>query len=183
MAAIEYSMTFLSMVIGLVVFLFVGRWSTQIKNSKDISFSLTLIIWSVLLFLFLIFRWFWDFNYRLGDFNSPGITILFLLRPIILYFCVDLLLPETHTPHQKEYFNSIGKKFFILVTILWLYEIFIWSLYVGYRIFEFPRPLIFLNLGFSIVLIFYRKPWFVFVGTIMSSMFVLFYFLAVFLSL
>jgi hypothetical protein len=181
MTAIEYSLILLSIIVGLVVFVFVGRWSILIKNSRDIKFSSVLVMWSVSLFIFLVFRWFWDFFYYIGSFSKPGIAILFLVRPIILYFCVDLLLPESVAKNQKEYFLDISRKFFILVTIFWAYEIFLWILFER-NIFEPPRVLVLFNLCLSAVMIFVKKESLVIAFTVISLASVLSLFFGVFFS-
>jgi hypothetical protein len=181
MSAVEYSMVFLSLVIGLVVFVFVGRWSSLIKNSRDIQFYFVLVLWSVLLFLFLVFRWFWDFNYYLDSFARPGIAIIFLLRPIILYFSVDLLLPEAFTNNQQSYFTNNSRKFFTLVTLLWTYEILLWVLFER-NIFDFPRVLILVNLVLSISLIFVKRQSFILACTVVSFLCVFVLFMSIFLS-
>jgi hypothetical protein len=167
MSAIEYSLIFLSIIVGLVIFIFISRWSLLIKNSRQIEFSLVLILWSLTIFFYLIFRWYWDFFYYLNDLSTPGIAVIFLIRPIILYFCVDLLMPENTIINQSEYFNEVSRKFFVLISVLWSYELFIILLW-GKNLFELPRVLYLVNLALSVTLIFIRNKYFVVVGCVLS---------------
>ena len=124
MSAVEYSLIFLSIVIGYVVTVSMVSWGKLIKYYDYQKFSILYLLWSIVLFLYLLFVWFWTFSYNLGLLESYFWSLLLLVRPLMIYFCLEVLIPDNlETVNYWESFLKTKNKFFILLTILWVYEI------------------------------------------------------------
>lgn len=162
MSAVEYSLIFLSIVIGYVVTIVMVGWGKLIKYHDSQKFSIEYLLWTLILFFYLLFMWFWTFSYHLGYLDSYFWFTMLLIRPLLIYFCLEVLVPDRHDEYDyREHFWNVRRKFFVLVSVLWLYEIFL-ILLQGLSIAFNSRDIIYLfGLPVSVSLIFIKNHKFV----------------------
>ena len=153
----EYSLIFLSIVIGYIVTVSMVGWGKQIKYFNYPDFSFVHLIWTINLFLYLLFIWFWTYSFHLAYLETFLWFTLILARPLLIYFCYEVLLPE----HQEKVdyvanFSDARRKFFILLTILWVYELLL-SMLMRLNLFSMRGELVMINIPISFSLIFIKK--------------------------
>ena len=169
MSAVEYSLIFLSIVIGYVVTIAMIGWGKLIKYFDVRKFSLDYLLWSLILFFYLLLMWFWTFSYHLAYLDSYFWFTMLLIRPLLIYFCLEVLVPDKYEEcDYSEHFRNTRRKFFILVSLLWVYEIGL--IFLQNRSFAFnPRDVIYLFcLPISISLIFVKNYKYVRWATVIS---------------
>jgi len=124
MSAIEYSLIFLSIVIGYVVTVALVGWGKLLKYFEFGKFSLEYLLWSLIVFFYLLFLWFWLFSFQIAYLDSYFWFTIILIRPLIIYFALELLVPDSHEgTDYVEHFLRVRKKFFMVISILWAYEL------------------------------------------------------------
>lgn len=168
MSAVEYSLIFLSIVIGYVVTIVMVGWGKLIKYHDSEKFSIEYLLWTLILFFYLLFMWFWTYSYHLPYLDSYFWFTMLLLRPLLIYFCLEVLVPERHDEYDyREHFWNVRRKFFVLVTVLWLYEVIL--MYIQGMSIDFTfRDIIYVfGLPLSISLIFIKNHKFVRWATIL----------------
>lgn len=168
MSAVAYSLIFLSIVIGYVVTIAMVGWGKLIKYHESQKFSIEYLLWTLILFFYLLFMWFWTFSYHLVYLESYFWFTVLLLRPLLIYFCFEVLVPDRHDEYNyHEHFWDVRRKFFTLVSVLWLYEIVL-MLLQGLSFGNAIRDIIYLfGLPMSISLIFIKNHTFVRWATIL----------------
>lgn len=165
MSAIEYSLIFLSIVIGYVVTVALVGWGKMLKYFEYEKFSLEYLLWSLIVFFYLLFMWFWLFSFHIPYLDSYFWFTMILIRPVIIYFALELLVPDSHegTDYAKHFF-SFKRKFFAVISILWAYELgliiimggsidFIFVEYISNINTRDPIYLIFFPLSLSLVFV------------------------------
>ncbi len=167
MSAIEYSLIFLSILIGYVVTVAMVGWGKLIKHYDFNKFSLNYLLWSLILFLYLLFIWFWTFSYHLGYLNSYFWFTLIMVRPLLIYFSFEVLIPENHESNLEEHFLKVRKKFFLILTILWSYEIFL-TLLQGHSLNTSRGMIYFANIPISVSFILTKNKTYISAATIIS---------------
>ena len=157
MSAVEYSLIFLSIVISYVVTVSMVSWGKLIKYYDFEKFSLDYFLWSVFLFLYLLFIWFWTFSYHLVYLDSYLWFTLLLIRPVLIYFCLEILIPEIYDGcNYKEHFELVKRKFFIILSTLWCFEIAL-SLLMGHSFNSTRGGLYLICLPISLYLVFVKN--------------------------
>jgi hypothetical protein len=155
MSFVEYNLIFLSIVFGLIVVIFFSGWSRMIRRSSELTFSSVHFIWSIIFFIYLGFRWVWDYKYHMTSNDSASsVFATYLFRPLIIYFSADVLFPpEGGATNYKEHMLIHGKKFYKLAAILWTFEIMLWLIntpdhapFFGSNVLEHPRFFILINM-------------------------------------
>ena len=171
MSAVEYSLIFLSIVISYVVTVAMVGWGKLIKHYDFQKFSINYLLWSLILFFYLLYIWFWTFSYHLGYLESYFWFTLILIRPLLIYFCFEVLIPgNPEAANYATHFLLVRRKFFYLVTILWSYEIGL-KLLMGQDLVTSDRGgLYLLNLPISAILILVERQSFLRVTTIIAFM-------------
>jgi len=168
MSAVEYSLIFLSIVISYVVTVAMVGWGKLIKHYDFQKFSLPYLLWTFILFIYLLFVWFWTFSYHLVFLEVYFWFTLILIRPLLIYFCFEVLTPTNQ--ENADYaisFSETRKKFFILLTILWLYEIGL-SLFMKLDLLSPRGVLVLVNLPISISLIFISNKFYIKILTMVA---------------
>jgi hypothetical protein len=175
MSAVEYSLIFLSIVIGYVVTIIMVGWGKLIKYYDSEKFSFVYLLWTLILFFYLLFMWFWTFSFHIGYLDSYFWFTMLLVRPLLIYFSIEVLVPDKYDEYDyREHFWNTKRKFFTIVSILWLYEICLTILQGGTLSFYFSpsvnsRDIIYiLNLPISISLIFIKRQSYVYWVSILS---------------
>lgn len=153
----EYALIFLSLVTGAIVVSFISGWSKVIRNWDAIKISRVHLAWSLVLFSYLIFYWIFDFKYWMGFINAFEWFPIALFRPVILFFCVEVLFPpDTVVVDYPSYFKTNARKFYFLVAVLQAYEIII-RIIKGVDLFEMPRALHLFDFALSLSLFFSKN--------------------------
>lgn len=168
MSAVEYSLIFLSIVISYVVTVAMVGWGKLIKHYNFQDFSLSYLLWTLILFIYLLFIWFWTFSYHLGFLEIYLWFTLILIRPLLIYFCFEVLTPTNQeNANYAISFLETRKKFFTLVTILWVYEIGL-ILFMKLDLLSPRGVLVLINLAISVGLIFIKNELYIRLITILA---------------
>lgn len=174
MSAVEYSLIFLSIVIGYVVTTVMVGWGKLIKYFDFQKLSIEYLLWSFILFLYLLFMWFWTFSFYLEYLDNYFWFTMMLIRPLLIYFCLEVLVPDRHDEYDyRVHFWNVKRKFFILVSVLWLYEISLKLIQDQSISFNRHDIIYLIGLPTSVSLIFIKNRKYVRWATILSFAFML----------
>lgn len=160
MSFAEYSLVFISILVGYIVTVAMGGWGKLIKHFDTKTFSPQYLTWSLSLFFYLLFIWLWafrGFSSNLDYLNSPSSLYFIIIRLLIIYFAIETLTPgETTAGNFKNHFASVARKFYIILILLWSYELLLYPLTGHFDL--SPRMLLYLiNLPISIALFFIKS--------------------------
>ena len=156
MSAVDYSLIFLSLVISYIVSVAMSGWGKLVKHYNSQKFSTGYLLWSLNLFFYLLFIWFWPFSYHLVYLDSYFWFTLIMIRLLIIYLCLEVLIPEgSYEYNYLAHFLLVKQKFFLLLTVLWTYEIALYLL-MGHNVLTTRGVLYFTNLPISLSLIFFK---------------------------
>jgi len=164
MSLAEYSLIFISILVGYVVTVTMSGWGKLIKHFDYRKFSISYLLWSLSMFLYLLFIWFWTykgFKNNLDFLDQPSALYSIIIRLLIIYFAIEILTPEDNGDyHFKNHFNEVSKRFYVLLIILWSYELLLYPL-TGHlaNLFSFNlRVVLYLiNLPISLTLLFVKN--------------------------
>jgi hypothetical protein len=177
MSAVEYSLIFLSIVISYVVTVAMGDWGKLIKHYDFKNFSINYLLWSLFLFIYLLFIWFWTFTYHLPYLDSFFWFTLIMVRPLLIYFCFEVLVPSNREDfNYDKHFFIVRRKFFYLITILWSYEIFL-ELLMGHDLMTTRGILYLIIIPISISLIIIKNKSYIRIATIISFVIMIAFFI------
>lgn len=113
------------------------------------------LIWSISLFLYLLFIWYWTFkgfNSNLDYLNSPSSLLYVIIRLLIIYFAIETLTPDERNDF-KSHFLNVSKRFYLIIIALWSYELLLYPLTGHFDL--SPRMFLYLiNLPVSLILFF-----------------------------
>jgi hypothetical protein len=155
MSLAEYSLIFITILVGYIVTVVMTGWGKLIKHFDRKKFSVLYLSWSLSLFFYLLFIWLWafkGFNTNLDYLNSTSSLLYIILRLLILYFAIEILTPDGNNDF-KNHFITISGKFYLLLIILWSYELLLYPLTGHFEL--SPRILLYLiNLPVAILLFF-----------------------------
>lgn len=176
MSAVEYSLIFLSIVIGYVVTIVMVSWGKLIKYYDSQKFSIEYLLWSLILFFYLLFMWFWTFSYHLAYLDSYFWFTILLIRPLLIYFCLEVLVPDRYDEYDyREHFWNAKGKFFTLVSVLWVYEISLILIQgMSFTLLNSRHAIYLFSLPISLSLIFINSHKYVHWATILSFVLMLF---------
>ncbi len=160
MSFAEYSLVFISILVGYIVTVIMSSWGKLIKHFDQGKFSASYLLWSLSLFFYLLFIWLWAFkgiNTNLDFLNSPSSLYYIIVRLLLIYFAIETLTPdEVNNYNFKNHFLNVSRKFYVILIILWSYELLLYPL-TGHMNFG-PRMLLYLiNLPISVSLYFIRN--------------------------
>lgn len=160
MSFAEYSLVFISILVGYIVTVAMGGWGKLIKHFDAKTFSGLYLSWSLSLFFYLLFIWLWafrGFSSNLDYLNSPTSLYFIIIRLLIIYFAIETLTPdETAAGNFKNHFFTASKKFYVILILLWSYELVLYPLTGHYNV--SPRTLLYIiNLPISIALFFIKS--------------------------
>lgn len=132
MSLAEYSLIFISILVGYIVTVTMVGWGKLIKHFDASKFSLLYLLWSLSMFLYLLFIWFWTYKGFKNNFDfleDPAALYSIILRLLIIYFAIETLTPEEKSDyHFKNHFQAVARKFYWILLILWLYELLLYPL-------------------------------------------------------
>ncbi len=130
MSLAEYSLIFISILVGYIVTVTMVGWGKLIKHFEANKFSLLYLLWSLSMFLYLLFIWFWTYKGFKNNFDfleDPAALHFIILRLLIIYFAIETLTPEEKSDyHFKNHFQAVARKFYFILLILWLYELLLY---------------------------------------------------------
>ncbi|MBL7839757.1 MAG: hypothetical protein JNJ75_06430 [Cyclobacteriaceae bacterium] len=160
MSFAEYSLVFISILVGYIVTVAMGGWGKLIKRFDAKVFSVLYLCWSLSMFFYLLFIWLWafrGFSSNLDYLNSPSSLYFIIIRLLIIYFAVETLTPDgTDVVDFRGHFSQVAKKFYGILIVLWSYELLLYPLTGHYDL--SPRMLLYLiNLPISIALFFIKS--------------------------
>lgn len=160
MSFAEYSLVFISILVGYIVTVAMGGWGKLIKHFDTKTFSALYLSWSLSLFFYLLFIWLWafrGFSSNLDYLNSPSSLYFIIIRLLIIYFAIETLTPDdTAAGNFRNHFVTVARKFYIILILLWSYELLLYPLTGHYDL--SPRMLLYLiNLPISIALFFIKS--------------------------
>ncbi|HLO60472.1 MAG TPA: hypothetical protein VK179_17100 [Bacteroidales bacterium] len=157
MSLAEYSLIFITILVGFIVTVAMTGWGKLIKYFDRKKFSVLYLSWSVSLFFYLLFIWLWafkGFKNNLDYLNSTSSLFYIIIRLLILYFAIEILTPDGNNDF-KNHFITISRKFYVLLIILWSYELLLYPLTGHFEL--SPRILLyFINLPVAILLFFLK---------------------------
>ena len=160
MSFAEYSLVFISILVGYIVTVIMSGWGELIKHFDRSKFSALYLLWSLSLFFYLLFIWLWAFkgyNKNLDYLDSPTFLYYIIIRLLLMYFAIATLTPDKEWNYNfKSHFLSVSKRFYIILIILWSYELLLYPLtrYVAFN----PRMLLYLiNLPISVTVFFVKS--------------------------
>ncbi len=158
MSLAEYSLIFITIIVGYIVTVAMTGWGKLIKYFDSKKFSTLYLSWSVSLFFYLLFIWLWafkGFKSNLDYLNSSSSLFYVIFRLLIIYFAIEILTPDGKNDF-KSHFINVSRKFYGILIALWSYELLLYPL-TGH--FELgPRMLLYLvNLPVSIMLFFIKN--------------------------
>jgi hypothetical protein len=155
MSLAEYSLIFITILVGYIVTVAMTGWGKLIKHFDRRKFSTLYLLWSLSLFFYLLFIWLWafkGFEKNLDYFNSPSSLFYVILRLLLIYFAIEILTPDGKNDFKSHFINVSGKFYGILIT-LWSYELLLYPLSGHFEL--SPRLWLYLiNLPVSILLFF-----------------------------
>jgi hypothetical protein len=158
MSLAEYSLIFITILVGFIVTVAMTGWGKLIKHFDPNKFSVLYLSWSLSLFFYLLFIWLWAFkgyNTNLDYLNSTSSLFYIIIRLLILYFAIEILTPDANNDF-KNHFITISGKFYVLLIILWTYELLLYPLTGHFEL--SPRILLYLiNLPVAILLFFIKN--------------------------
>lgn len=132
MSLAEYSLIFITILVGYIVTVTMVGWGKLIKHYDYRKFPVLYLVWSLSLFLYLLFIWFWNYKGYKGnlDFLDQPIALYsFIIRLLIIYFAIETLAPEKNDGYDFNFhFHKISKRFYILLVILWSYELLLYPM-------------------------------------------------------
>jgi hypothetical protein len=160
MSLAEYSLVFISILVGYIVTVVMIGWGKLIKHFNLQKFSLLYLTWSLSVFFYLLFIWLWafkGFNERLDYLNSASSLYYIIIRLLLIYFAVETLTPDEGGGWDfKSHFLKVSKKFYIILVFLWFYELLLYPL-TGHLNLNGRTLLYFINLPLSIMLVFIKS--------------------------
>jgi hypothetical protein len=158
MSLAEYSLIFITILVGYIVTVAMTGWGKLIKHFDRRRFSALYLTWSVSLFFYLLFIWYWTFkgfNSNLDYLNSPSSLLYVIIRLLIIYFAIETLTPDEKNDF-KSHFSNVSKRFYIIIIALWTYELLLYPLTGHYDL--SPRMILYLiNLPVSLILFFNKN--------------------------
>lgn len=156
MSFAEYSLIFISILVGYIVTVVMTGWGRLIKHFERGQFSVSYLCWSLSLFFYLLFIWLWAFKgYKdnLDYLASPSSLYYIIIRLSIMYFAIDVLTPDGSD--FKNHFRNVSRKFYLILIILWSYELLLFPM-TGHLNLGPRMQLYLINLPISIILCFVK---------------------------
>ena len=128
----EYSLVFISILVGYVVTVAMAGWGKFIKHYDYKLFSVAYLSWSLSLFFYLLFIWLWTFkgfSKNLDYLDSPLSLYLSIVRLLIIYLAIETLTPDDAIDYNfKKHFFKASKKFYVILIVLWSFELLLYPL-------------------------------------------------------
>ena len=127
MSYADYIIVLEAIVTGFVISYLLAKWGQLLNDEKN--YYWIPVVWSISLMLHLLFRWWFDFHYRLGELYEQtgfGYLLYFMARPFLIYLSAIILFKEKECNNYQCFAPQI-RLTFIVLAFMWGFDVIDWA--------------------------------------------------------